>query len=126
MAKVETDASNASRVVVKFQFMLESVVNIISMRQVIATVNEWLVSYVGDRFLAGTPTPDHAADLWRVPVLYVYPKQGPLGVVGEVAVDSVTGEIRSHPPIDEIKRQALDLYQAKRGRQDTTFLSSKH
>jgi len=100
--------------------MMENVVNIISTRQVIAAVNEWLVSYVGDRFLAGTPTLDHTADLWRVPVLYVYPKQGPLGVVGEVLVDSVAGEIRSHSAIDEIKAQALDLYQANRDGEDTS------
>lgn len=105
--------------------MMESVVNIISARQAVATVNEWLVSYVGDRFLAGTPTLDHAAALWRVPVLYVYPKHGPLGMVGEVLVDSVTGEMQDRSPIDEIKRQALELYQSKHGREDPTVPSSR-
>lgn len=45
-----------------------------------------------------------------VPILYVYPKEGPLGSVGEIAVNSVTGELSAHPPIEEIKRLPLDLY----------------
>ena len=78
-------------------------------------VNEWLACYVGDRFLAGTPTLDTGANLWMVPILYVYPRIGPLGSVGEAAVDTVTGELSAHPSVEDLKRQALDLYQAKYG-----------
>lgn len=95
--------------------MLENVVQDMSARQVMAAVNEWLVSYAGDRFLAGTPELDVQSEVWLVPVLYVYPKEGPLGSVGEIAVNSVTGELSAHPSIEEIKRLALDLYRVKRG-----------
>lgn len=104
--------------------MLENVVKDISARQVVAAVNEWLVSYAGDRFLAGTPALDAQSEVWLVPILYVYPKEGPLGSVGEIAVNSVTGELRAHPSIEEIKRLALDLYRVKRG-EDPSILSSR-
>lgn len=101
--------------------MLENVVKDISARQATAAANEWLVSYAGDRFLAGTPSLDTQSEVWLVPILYVYPKEGPLGSVGKIAVNSVTGEVRAHPPIEEIKRLALDLYRVKRG-EDPTLL----
>ena len=93
---------------------MEYVVKGISARQVVATVNEWLVSYVGDRFTA----------LWLVPILYNYPKEGPLGTVGEIKVDSMTGELSGHPSIEEIKRRTEDLYRAKRD-EDPAFLPSR-
>jgi len=84
----------------------------ISAQQAAATANEWLVSYAGDRFLAGSPELDKKSDLWLIPILYVYPKEGPLGNVGEITVNPVTGELSSHPPVEEIKSRALDLYRA--------------
>ena len=104
--------------------MLENLVKDISARQAAAAVNEWLVSYVGDRFLAGTPALDTQSEVWLVPILYVYPNEGPLGSIGEIAVNSVTGELIAHPPIDEIKRMALDLYRVKRG-EDPALLPSR-
>lgn len=95
--------------------MIEDVINLISTRQATAVVNEWLVCYVGDRFLAGTPTLNTGANLWTVPILYVYPRMGPLGSVGEAAVDTVTGELSAQTSVEDIKRHALDLYQAKYG-----------
>lgn len=105
--------------------MIENVVNIISARQSAATVSEWLVSHVGDRFLAGTPGLDAVTQLWRIPILYVYPNEGPLGSVGEATVDSLTGEMLAHTPIDEIKSLATELYRAKSGTDNSTVLSSR-
>jgi hypothetical protein len=93
--------------------MVADVANLISSRQAIAVVNEWLASYVGDRFLAGGPALDSSADLWRIPILYVYPQVGPIGDVGEAAVDAMTGELCARPAISEIKRKALQLYQER-------------
>jgi hypothetical protein len=100
--------------------MIAQVTNLVSSRQAVAAVNEWLVSYVGDRFLAGAPELDERADLWRIPVLYIYPAgiysgafAESLGSVGEAAVDVLTGELCSRPAISEIKRKALLLYQEK-------------
>ncbi len=97
--------------------MIANVANLVSSRQAIVAVNEWLVSYVGDRFLAGAPELDEPADLWRIPILYIYPAgiqtrtpAESLGSVGEAAVDALTGELCSRPAISEIKRKALLLY----------------
>jgi hypothetical protein len=38
--------------------MVNDVINLISVRQAGAVVNEWLICYVGDRFLANTPLLD--------------------------------------------------------------------
>jgi hypothetical protein len=95
--------------------MLENVVNVISARQSAAAVNEWLVGHVGDRFLAGTPALDAVTQLWRIPILYVYPNEGPLGSVGEATVDSLTGEMLTHTPSDEIKSLATDIIQRLSG-----------
>jgi hypothetical protein len=99
--------------------MVNDVINLISARQAVAVVNEWLICYVGDRFLADTPLLDAGAELWNVPILYVYPREGSLGRVGEAKVDALTGALGSHPTADEIKRQALTLYQAKYGTSDS-------
>jgi len=99
--------------------MVNDVINLISARQAIAVVNEWLVCYIGDRFLADAPALNAVDDLWIVPILYTYPQEGPLGCVGEATVDSLTGELRSHPSADEIKRRALQLYQDNHGTNDS-------
>jgi hypothetical protein len=104
---------------------MENVVKAISARQAVATVNEWLVSYVGDRFIAGTPALDTKSDLWLVPIVYNYPGEGPLGTVGEISVNCVTGELSAHPSVEEIKLRTEDLYRAKRG-EDPTVLPSRN
>jgi hypothetical protein len=101
--------------------MAVDVINLISSRQAVATANEWLVCHLGDRFLAGTPVLDAEADFWRVPVLYVYPHKGPLGAVGEIALDAATGELRTQPAIEEAKQRAMRLYQSRRESQDSSL-----
>lgn len=105
--------------------MLENVVKDISARQALAAANEWLVTYVGDRFAGDTPALDSEAEAWLVPILYIYPNEGALGSVGEISVNSVTGELSAHPTIEEIKRRALDVYRAKRG-EDPTILPTRN
>ena len=93
--------------------MQQRVIRDISAREALAVVNEWLVSYAGDRFVAGAPCLDEPSRFWLVPILYVYPNQGALGSVGEITVNSLTGEMTDHPSVDEIKNRALVLYQAR-------------
>lgn len=95
--------------------MITEVANLVSSRQAAAAVNEWLVSYVGDRFLAGDPTLDSKADVWRIPILFLYSQEGPIGEAGVAAVDALTGEMCSRPAISELKRRATQLYEEKRG-----------
>jgi hypothetical protein len=111
----KSQASNSNRLAVKSITMITEVANIVSSRQAAAAVNEWLVSYVGDRFLAGQPSLDVKADVWRIPILFLYPQEGPIGEAGEAAVDALTGEVCSRPAISEIKRRAMQLFEEKRG-----------
>lgn len=106
--------------------MLTDIANTISSRQATAAVNEWLVSYVGDRFLAGAPSLDANEDVWRIPILYIYPQKGPLGKVGEASVDALTGELCARPAISEIKRQALKLYEEKCGAPTSSISSARN
>jgi len=106
--------------------MITDIANIISSRQAAAVVNEWLVSYVGDRFIAGDPLLDSEADVWRVPILFLYAQQGPIGVAGEALVDALAGEVCSRPAISELKRQALKLYEEKCGISDSSIPNSRN
>ena len=92
--------------------MTQSVINLISTRQAEATSNGWLICYVGDRFLAGTPQLDSVSETWRIPILYVYPRRGALGSVGEMTIDATTGEISDCPAVEHLKRQARALYES--------------
>jgi len=49
-----------------------------------AEANLFLSDHLQDRFMAGQPCLDLAAQVWRVPVLLAYPIIGPVGRTGEV------------------------------------------
>lgn len=48
--------------------MQGDVVHANSARRAVSIVNEWLVTYIGDRFIAGTPALDTQSDDWLVPI----------------------------------------------------------
>lgn len=106
--------------------MITDIADIVSSKQAVAAVNEWLVSYVGDRFLAGDPTLDPKADVWRIPILFLYQQEGPIGEAGEAAVDALTGEVCSRPAISEIKRRAMQLFEEKRGIPTSTISATRN
>lgn len=79
-----------------------------------AATNLFLVERLGDRFLADDPRLDEGADVWHVPVLLTYAVIGPVGIVGEVLVNTSAEEIVSHTPVEEMKARALSLYEQHR------------
>ena len=79
-----------------------------------AAANLFLSDHLGDRFLASGPTFDHAANVWRVPVLLAYPIIGPVGQTGEILVSPNSEEIISHTPLEEMKAAARRLYEENR------------
>jgi hypothetical protein len=79
-----------------------------------ATANDWLVSHLPDRFAAGIPEYAQTLQGWRIPVWLSYPQLDPLGPVGELVIDEATGEVRDHTSIDEMKAQAISLYEEHR------------
>lgn len=79
-----------------------------------ATANDWLLSNLPDRFAAGIPEYDQSLQGWRILVWLSYPKMEPLGPVGELIIDEVSGGVASHTAIGEMKTQALFLYEQHR------------
>jgi hypothetical protein len=75
-----------------------------------ATANAWLITHLPDRFAAGIPDYDPSRTGWRIPVWLSYPHLEPLGPVGELLVDAVSGDVQVHTPIAEMKERALQLY----------------
>jgi hypothetical protein len=79
-----------------------------------AAANEWLITHLPDRFAAGIPTYDPALTGWKIPVWLSYPHLEPLGPVGELLVDAIQGDVKTHTPIAEMKERALKLYERHR------------
>jgi hypothetical protein len=76
--------------------------------------NEWLMSHLPDRFTSGIPDYDQTRSGWRIPVWLSYPQLSPLGPVGELLVEALSGEVKTHTPLDEMKDRALKLYEHHR------------
>jgi len=91
--------------------MSHSILQKTSSLQAEAIVNEWPITNLGDRLVAYWPQLNEKDNIWRVPVLLVYPKSRPLGIVGEFQVDASTGQIVSHTPAEEIHTKARKLYE---------------
>jgi hypothetical protein len=76
--------------------------------------NAWLIDQMPDRFAAGIPEYDSVQQGWRIPVWLAYPDHAPLGPVGELLVDAVSGAVQAHTPLAEMKARALQLYDQHR------------
>lgn len=79
-----------------------------------AAANEWLITHLPDRFAAGVPTYDSALTGWQIPVWLSYPHLEPLGPVGELLVDAVQGNVKTHTAIVQMKERAFKLYEKHR------------
>jgi hypothetical protein len=87
-----------------------------------ATANGWLIEHLPDRFAAGIPAFDADLSGWRIPVWLSYPRLEPLGPVGELVIDEVSGDVKSYTPIDEMNKLALELYAQHREQIEAPFL----
>ena len=76
-----------------------------------AAANAWLITQLPDRFAAGIPEYDPTRNGWRIPVWLSYPDLEPLGPVGELLVDAVSGDVHAYTPIADMKALALQLYE---------------
>jgi hypothetical protein len=75
-----------------------------------AEANLFLSDHLPDRFMAGDPSLDEEAGIWRAPVLLAYAIIGPVGQTGEILVSAASGEVVSYTPLDEMKAAARALY----------------
>jgi hypothetical protein len=90
--------------------MATTIASTITALQAQAAANLFLSNHLPDRFMAGSPRLDLAAQVWRVPVLLAYPIIGPVGQTGEILVSMTAAEMVSSTPIEEMKVAAHALY----------------
>ena len=84
--------------------------------------NVWLITHLPDRFAAGISDYDPTRTEWRMPVWLPYPDLEPLGPVGELLVDAVSGDVHAHTPIVDMKARALQLYEHYRAHIEAPLL----
>jgi hypothetical protein len=75
-----------------------------------ATANGWLMDHLPDRFAAGIPAFDHSVRGWCIPVWLSYPRLEAFGPVGELVLGEATSAVIPHPPLEEMRTPALELY----------------
>lgn len=73
---------------------------------------EFIQDHVGDQVLAGEPWPVHSAlsSSWVVPLILTRSAYGPVGAIGVLIVDEMTGQIIAATPAEtlaEISRRLL-------------------
>jgi hypothetical protein len=94
--------------------MATTVASTITALQAQAAANLFLSDHLPDRFMAGPPSLQLAAHVWRVPVLLAYPLIGPVGQTGEILVSVTAAEVVSYTPIEAMKVAARALYEQHR------------
>ena len=94
--------------------MATTIAPTITALQAQAAANLFLSNHLPDRFMAGPPSLDQPAQVWRVPVLLAYPIIGPVGQTGEILVSVTAEEVVSSTPIEEMKVAARTLYEQHR------------
>lgn len=85
-------------------------------------VNLWLSEHLPDRFAAGTPQLDRKQECWRVPVVLSYSRLRVMGKVGEVVVDTTSGQVTDYTPINEMREQARKIYEQHKDAIDAPLL----
>lgn len=90
--------------------------------------NRFILENLPDRFCAGTPRllQFSLRSVWAVPVVLSYPRIGPIGQTGVVAVDIETGSVTGWTPFNEMKKSAKEIYAKKKGEIQTAFLSARN
>lgn len=81
-----------------------------------SVTNSWLAQHLQDsRFVAGFPERDDRIGRWRIPVMLKLGAGEPLGPVGELTVDWITGHVSSHTDPDLFKARAQRIEQEHDG-----------
>jgi hypothetical protein len=94
--------------------MATTIAPTITALQAQAAANLFLSNHLPDRFMAGPPSLDLPAQVWRVPVLLAYPIIGPVGQTGEILVSVTAEAVVSSTPIEEMTVAARTLYEQHR------------
>jgi hypothetical protein len=70
--------------------MIEGQVSSITALEVQAA-NYFLLTHLGDRFVAADPALGADASMWHIPMLLAYPLIGPVGATGETLISAGSG-----------------------------------
>lgn len=86
--------------------------------------NRFILENLPDRFCAGMPRllQFPLRSVWAVPVMLSYPRIGPVGQTGIVAVDVETGSVTGWTPLTEMKNAAKAIYEEKKADIQAAFL----
>lgn len=86
--------------------------------------NRFILENLPDRFCAGMPRllQFPLRSVWAVPVMLSYPRIGPVGQTGIVAVDVETGSVTGWTPLTEMKSAAKAIYEEKKAEIKAAFL----
>ncbi len=90
---------------------------------IIRCASGWLRRHLPDRFGTAEPALDQDGQRWRAPVILAYPGIVP-GQVGELVIDAGTGEVITHTDIEQMKTQALELWELNHARIKAAVLGS--
>ncbi len=90
--------------------------------------NRFILENLPDRFCAGTPRflQFPLRTFWAVPVLLSYPRIGPVGHTGLVAIDTETGSVVGWTPLDEMKEVAQTIFTEKKAEIEAAFLQTRN
>lgn len=90
--------------------------------------NRFLLENLPDRFCAGTPRilQFPLRSVWIVPVVLSYPRIGPVGQTGIIAVDTETGAVVGWTPLDEMKEVAEAVHDEKKVEIEAAFLQARN
>lgn len=89
----------------------EKTVTKVDSEAAVRVANVFLITHVGDCCCAGEPRRMLFAvrPVWMVPVLLSYPRAGPIGELGTLAVDEELGTVVGHTLFEEMKEKARQL-----------------
>jgi hypothetical protein len=90
--------------------------------------NRFILENLPDRFCAGIPRflQFPLRTFWAVPVVLAYPRIGPVGQTGILAVDIETGAVVGWTPLDEIKEIGKNIYDEKKADIEAAFLQARN
>lgn len=76
-----------------------------------AAATEFLLDFVGNQLVAGSPVSMASAlrSVWIVPVSLAYIHTGSLGEIGVIAVDEETGDVVAWTPVEQMKAASRAL-----------------
>ena len=76
-----------------------------------AAATEFLLDFVGNQLVAGSPVSMMSAlrSVWIVPVTLAYIHTGSLGDIGVIAVDEETGKVVAWTPVEQMKATSRTL-----------------